>query len=300
MPNNGSDDLDRIIEGDVLAGLAGLPDRSVDLVMTSPPYADARARQYGGVPADQYVDWYRPIARELLRVLRKSGSYVLNIKEGRVDGERSEYCMDLVRMHRREGWRWHEEFVWHKVNAVPGRWPAHLRDEWEHCYQFARAAHPWMDKAAVARPAAAATALSRDYWGRRVQRQGDVAMRILGGRPPPRTGSGLSVRKINTLHGPATVEAGTVLYGAVDGSHVAAGERALHSASFPVWLPAWFIRLLCPPQGTVLDPFLGSGTTAVAAESEGRHWIGIDRSAEYCRMAADRIALARAKRSTRR
>jgi len=102
---------DRVIEGDCLDVLACFPDACVDLVVTSPPYADKRSHTYGGIEADKYVGWFLPRSAQFLRVLRPSGSFVLNIKEGCKDGERQTYVMELVMALRRQGWLWVEEYI---------------------------------------------------------------------------------------------------------------------------------------------------------------------------------------------
>lgn len=84
---------DQILLGDCLALLPCMSDQSVDLIVTSPPYADARKSTYGGHPPDQYVAWFLPIAEELYRVLKDNGSFVLNIKERVVGGERGIYVL---------------------------------------------------------------------------------------------------------------------------------------------------------------------------------------------------------------
>ena len=86
----------RIIEGDAVNELARLPSASVDLIVTSPPYADSRKDTYGGVDPDKYVEWFAPIGEELLRVLKPSGTFVLNIKERVVAGERHTYVLELI------------------------------------------------------------------------------------------------------------------------------------------------------------------------------------------------------------
>lgn len=87
----------RILDGDAVLVLGQLPDACADLVVTSPPYADRRGKQYGGPPPDAYADWFLPIAGELLRVLKPTGSFVLNIKENVVDGERNPAYTELAR-----------------------------------------------------------------------------------------------------------------------------------------------------------------------------------------------------------
>ena len=104
----------QIHHADALAVLAGIPTDSVDLIVTSPPYADQRRATYGGVAPDAYVEWFMPYADEFLRVLKPTGSFVLNIKERVVAGERHTYVLELIMAMRRGGWRWTEEYIWHK------------------------------------------------------------------------------------------------------------------------------------------------------------------------------------------
>jgi DNA modification methylase len=100
--------------GDSRERLALLPENSVDLIVTSPPYADQRKNTYGGVCPDEYVDWFLPISAQLLRVLKPTGTFILNIKEKVVEGERSTYVMELILAMRKQGWLWTEEFIWRK------------------------------------------------------------------------------------------------------------------------------------------------------------------------------------------
>lgn len=122
--------------GDSKDVLKKLPDNSVDLIFTSPPYADQRKNTYGGIHSDQYVDWFLPISEQLLRVLKPTGTFVLNIKEKVINGERSTYVMELILAMRKQGWLWTEEFIWHKKNCYPGKWPNRFRDAWERLLQF--------------------------------------------------------------------------------------------------------------------------------------------------------------------
>ncbi|MBL8249357.1 MAG: site-specific DNA-methyltransferase, partial [Candidatus Competibacter sp.] len=105
-----------IYHGDSKEKLKLLPNDSVDLIMTSPPYADQRKNTYGGIHPDEYVKWFLPISEQLLRVLNPAGTFVLNIKEKVIEGERSTYVMELILEMRKQGWLWTEEFIWHKKN----------------------------------------------------------------------------------------------------------------------------------------------------------------------------------------
>ena len=97
--------------GDSKIELRKLPDNCVDLIVTSPPYADQRKGTYGGIHPDKYVEWFLPISGELLRVLKPTGTFILNIKEKVLEGERSTYVMELILEMRKQGWLWTEEFI---------------------------------------------------------------------------------------------------------------------------------------------------------------------------------------------
>ena len=125
-----------LLLGDCRQELAKIADDSVDLIVTSPPYANQRASTYGGVKPADYVAWFLPVADELYRVLKPSGTFILNIKEPAVSGERHTHVIELILAMRRQGWLWTEEFVWHKKNCYPGKWPNRFRDAWERLLQF--------------------------------------------------------------------------------------------------------------------------------------------------------------------
>ena len=122
--------------GDCKEQLQHIASDSVDLVVTSPPYTNQRSDTYGGVTPDDYVEWFLPIADELQRVLKPTGTFILNIKERVVHGERHTYVLELILAMRQRGWLWTEEFIWHKKNCYPGKWPNRFRDAWERLLQF--------------------------------------------------------------------------------------------------------------------------------------------------------------------
>jgi DNA modification methylase len=126
----------KLLCGDCLETLDDYPDNFFDLIITSPPYADSRSHTYGGVSPAKYVDWFLPRSEQFLRVLKPTGTFILNIKERVVGGERSTYVLELILALRKQGWLWTEEFIWHKKNCHPGKWPNRFRDAWERCLQF--------------------------------------------------------------------------------------------------------------------------------------------------------------------
>ena len=122
--------------GDCLDILKEYPNNFFDLIVTSPPYADRREKTYGGIKPGKYVDWFLPRSEQFLRVLKRTGTFILNIKERVANGERHTYVIDLILKLREQGWLWTEEFIWHKKNCYPGKWPNRFRDAWERCLQF--------------------------------------------------------------------------------------------------------------------------------------------------------------------
>ena len=268
------DYIDKILLGDCERALADLPANSVDLIFTSPPYADQRRKTYGGVKPDEYVDWFMPKADAFYRALKPSGTFVLNIKERAVNGERHTYVLELILEMRRRGWLWTEEFIWHKKNSYPGKWPNRFRDNWERLIQFNKSRKFNMYQDAVMVPVG-------DWASGRLANL-SATDKI---RDESRVGSGFG-KNVSNWVGRDMVYPTNVLHLATE----SANKR--HSAAFPLSLPTWFIRLFTQPGDTVLDPFVGSGTTAVAARTLGRHYVGIDIKEEYARLAEARLARA--------
>ncbi len=117
-----------IHQGDCQTILATFPDECIDFIVTSPPYADQRSSTCGGIHPDKYVEWMLPRTEQFLRVLKATGSFVLNIKEKAIHGERHTYVLELIIAMRKQGWLWTEEYIWHKKNCYPGKWPNRFRD----------------------------------------------------------------------------------------------------------------------------------------------------------------------------
>ena len=265
-------ELDMIICGDCLSVLRGLSDNCIDLVVTSPPYADNRKKTYGGIAPDKYAEWFLPISSEILRVLKPSGTFILNIKEKVVDGERSIYVLELILEMRKQGWLWTEEFIWHKKNCFPGKWSNRFRDSWERCLQFNKNKQFAMYQDAVKVPIGS--------WAQsRLKNLSETDLT----RDETKNHSGFGKKVANWLD-KDTVYPTNVLHLPTECSN------KNHSAAFPEELPSWFIKLFTQENDVVLDPFVGSGTSAVAAKKLGRHYIGIDIMQEYCDLSNSNLA----------
>ncbi len=254
----------KIYHGDCQQALAELPNECVDLIVTSPPYADRRRKTYGGIPPDEYVEWFLLIANSLLRVLKRTGTFTLNIKENAGNGERHTYIIKLILAMRKQGWLWTEEFIWHKRNAYPGKWSNRFRDTWGRLLQFNKHRQFQTFQNAVRIPIGG--------WaeGRlRTLCKNDTT------RSNPATGSGMG-RNISNWVGKKTVYPDNVLHLAAECSNRG------HNVVFPESLPEWFIKLFTAQGNIVFNPFMGSGTTILAAERMGRLSIGMDIVKDYC------------------
>ena len=260
-----------IFLGDCKEILESIDNDSVDLIITSPPYADQRKATYGGISPDMYVEWFLPISKELLRVLKPTGTFILNIKEKVVDGERSTYVMELILEMRKQGWLWTEEFIWHKKNCYPGKWPNRFRDAWERLLQFNKSKMFNMYQEKVMVP--------MGDWAKTRLKNLSKTDKI---RDNSRVGSGFG-KNISNWTTRDMAYPTNVLHMSTE-----CGNKG-HSATFPIELPSWFIKLFTKEFDTVLDPFMGSGTTLFAAEKLRRNSIGIDILDEYCQMVKEAI-----------
>jgi site-specific DNA-methyltransferase (adenine-specific)/site-specific DNA-methyltransferase (cytosine-N4-specific) len=253
----------KVYQGDSKDILKEMPENSVDLIFTSPPYADQRKSTYGGIHPDNYVNWFLPISEELLRVLKPDGTFVLNIKEKVVNGERSTYVMELIIEMRKQGWLWTEELIWHKKNCFPGKWTNRFRDSWERLLQFNKNKKFNMYQDEVKVPIG-------DWAKSRLKNLSETDKR----RDNAKNGSGFG-KNVSNWIGKETVLPTNVLHLATECSN------KNHSAAFPKELPEWFIKLFTQAGDTVLDPFAGSGTTLVVAQDMQRNSIGIEILPEY-------------------
>jgi site-specific DNA-methyltransferase (adenine-specific)/site-specific DNA-methyltransferase (cytosine-N4-specific) len=261
----------RLYLGDCRGVIKKIPDNSVDLIFTSPPYADQRKNTYGGIHPDKYVEWFLPLSNELFRVLKPTGTFILNIKEKVTEGERSTYVMELILAMRQQGWLWTEEFIWHKKNSYPGKWPNRFRDAWERLLQFNKDKKFSMYQDEVMVPMG-------DWAKSRLKKLSDTDKR----RDNSKVGSGFGKNISNWLNRDKAYPSNVL--------HLATEcNNKKHSAAFPEELPEWFIKLFTKQGDLVLDPFMGSGTTNLVAQRMKRNSIGIEVMESYYDMVREQI-----------
>lgn len=261
----------KIYLGDAKEVLKEFETNSIDLIFTSPPYADSRKNTYGGIHPDKYVEWILPITKELLRVLKPTGTFVLNIKEKVVNGERHTYVIDLIHEMRKQGWLWTEEFIWHKKNSYPGKWPNRFRDSWERLLQFNKEKQFHMYQEEVMVPIG-------DWAKSRLRNLSNTDKTRDNSKSGSNFGKNVSNWLTRDLVYPTNV------------LHLATEcNNKNHSAAFPDELPEWFIKLFTKEGGVVLDPFMGSGTTTIVANKMGRIGLGIEILEEYYKLAEEQL-----------
>ena len=264
---------DVIWHGDCSLLLKKVPSQHIDLVLTSPPYANKRSKNYGGIEPDRYIEWFIPIAQELYRILQPTGSFVLNIKEPVIDGQRHTFVIELILELKKQGWRWVDEYCWHKKNSYPGKWNNRFRDSWERCLHFTKEKKFSMYQDSVMIPVG-------DWKRKRFKKLSENDKQ----RNKSSLDNGLS-RNVSNWKDRDMVYPTNVLHLATE-----CGNRR-HCAAFPIELPTWFIKLFTKKGDLVLDPFLGSGTTALASKQLDRHFLGIELNKDYYELAARSLDL---------
>ena len=249
--------------GDSREILRSYPDGYFNLIVTSPPYADARANHYDSIKPDEYTEFMLSFHSEFWRVLADDGSFVLNVKDKVVNGVRHRFVWHTIEALSELGWLCIDDYLWIKPNAMPGYWKTRLRDEWEYCFHMTKQKQFAMYQDAVRRP---------------IGNWADIRLRNLTGKSQERhnsenrSGFGRDLR--NWLNKEAVLPGNTINMGLV-------GKNMGHPAVFPVGLPEFFIKLFTKQGDTILDPFAGSGSTGLAAEKLDRNSVLIDIKMEY-------------------
>ena len=265
--------------GDNLEVLRSMPDKSVDLVFTSPPYEDARDYDIGFDHRGQaWVDWCIPRYMECLRVCRGLVAWVI---EGRTKQFRwtATPALLMADLHR-AGVRLRKPPIYKRVGIPGSGGPEWLRNDYEFIVCASHGRLPWSDNTAMGHPPKYAP----------------------GGEPSHRLPNG---RRCNLIHtktmrdgtkvrqgyvAPEKANPGNVISCHGGGGHMGSDLAHENEAPFPESLAEFFIRSFCPPGGTVLDPHAGSGTTLAVAKRLGRVGIGIDIRPDQVNLTTRRLA----------
>lgn len=287
--------------GDSLAALKGLKGESVDLVMTSPPFALRRKKEYGNVDAERYVEWFLPFARELKRVLKQDGSLVIDIggawNVGVPTRALYQYRL-LLALCDQIGFHLAQDFFWYNPARLPSpaEWVTvrriRVKDAVNHVWWLSKTPWPKASNKSVLQPYSASMLdlLENGYKAKLRPSGHDISEnfnRNNGGAIPPNL---LSI---------ANTESNSYYLTACRKASIKP-----HPARYPRDLPEFFIKLLTNKDDLVLDPYAGSNVTGEAAERLGRRWIAVELREDYLRGSAFRFgveppAVSRAPASTR-
>ena len=257
--------------------LRALPRSSIDLVLTSPPYALHFKKEYGNVSQDKYVEWLLGFAPQIHRVLKDDGSFVLNVGGSWTPGQptRSLCHFEIVlRLVKEVGFFLAQEFFWYNPAKlpVPAEWvnvrKIRVKDSVECVWWLSKTPYPRASNQAVLQP------YSQDM--KRLLRRGY--------RATVRPSGHVITAKFTDRGG--SIPGNLLEMGNNDATgHYLARCKAEgvkpHPARFPPQLPAFFIRLLCDDDSLIFDPFAGSCTTGEVVENMGRYWICCDLEPQY-------------------
>lgn len=279
-------ELGRIVCGDSLDVLAGYGDRSVDLIMTSPPFGLVRKKDYGNVEANEYVEWFKPFAKAFKRVLKDSGSLVIDIGGAWNKGypTRNLYHFKLLIMLCDEfGFHLAQDFYWWNPSRLPtpAEWVTvrrvRVKDAINTVWWLSKTPWPKASNRRVLQPYSPSMneLLAKGYRAKKRPSGHDISEKFSidnGAAIPP-----------NLIAIPNTESNSFYLR--------YCEERGLkpHPARYPAELPEYFIRMLTDPGDLVVDPFAGSCVTGEVCERIDRRWECVELLPEYCEAALGRF-----------
>lgn len=259
-----SDDDFELHHGDVLEVLPRLERECFDAIVTSPPYLDVRSDVTGFARHD-----WGELLDELRRVLKPSGSLMLNLGRIHRDGEEVLWAHDLLGAARELGWRVLDEIIWHKVNGGGGRRTSYLIDRHEHVFWLALRTDPYKGFDEARQPYSPATLA-------RFSRKWSARNGAVKGKDSP--------AQDGRVANPDGAKPGSVFV-----CSIGAEKGIKHPTPMAPELAEFLVKLACPPGGSVLDPFAGACTTALACRKLGRSSVGIDVDGIHCDECAERL-----------
>jgi site-specific DNA-methyltransferase (cytosine-N4-specific) len=271
---------------DSLEFLQTLPAASIDLVVTSPPYALHFKKEYGNVNQSEYVEWFIPFAEQIKRVLKQDGSFVLNVGGAWTPGAplRSLYHYRLlIALCDRTGFNLCQEFFWYNPAKMPApaEWVnvrrVRVKDSVEYIFWLSATPHPKADNSKVL-----------------LEYSADMKRLIRRGIKKTIRPSGHNIKDTFANDRGGSIPPNLISCGNNESNsyYIKESKRRghkIHPARFPAALPTFFINFLTERGDKVLDPFAGSNTTGQVAESMGRRWIAVEQNRQYAEDSALRF-----------
>lgn len=296
--------VNKIHARDCLKFMKRLPEKSIDLCMTSPPYWQMRDYWSPGQlgqenTPEEYIENLVVTFRELKRILKDTGSLYLNLGDVyiKADGKREKFWQKPKQLAlipsrvaaalQEDGWILRNDVCWHKTNGLPSSVKDRLTNRWEHIFHFVKQRKYYYNLDAIREPLKESTI-------RRVKNR--IKLQDKTGKPI--TQKSKYFNRSGKQYGFSGFLSGRSLGYMLGGKGKNPGDvwqipikpfSGLHFAVYPEELCVKPILSSCPPEGIVFDPFAGSGTTLVVAKKLGRHFIGCDLNPAYVKLAKQRL-----------
>ena len=281
-------DLGAAFHGNSIDVLRALPDASIDLVITSPPYALHFKKEYGNVDKLDYINWILPFATEIKRILKDNGSFILNIGGSYNPGlpTRSIYHFRLlIALCDHIGFHLAQECFWYNPAKLPApaEWVnvrrSRIKDSVEYVWWLAPTPWPAADNRRVLVPYS-----------------GDMVRLLERGYRSKKRPSGHNITPKFSRNRGGAIPTNLIIKGNNESNSDYIKTCAelgvkVHPARFPSDIPKFFLNFLTEPGNLVVDPFSGSNTTGSVAEALGRRWIAVDVEHTYVRASAVRFGI---------
>jgi DNA modification methylase len=259
--------MNKIHNIDCLEGMKMMDKESVDLVITSPPYSNMKEYvDFKGIHPDDYVEWFMPIIKEIYRILKPTGSFILNINDKVNDGFRHPYVYDLIStIHKETEFKMYDRLFWNKKKSIPNK--HRFGDKVEYIFWFTKGKgfKIYMDE------------MRTEYNKSSINRM-KYKLKTRHARTEDNNYKEWSPNLKGAL--PSTL---------IDISSEVKRVSTKHVAVFPEKLIEYFIKGSTNEGDVVLDPFMGSGTTGVVCHKLNRQWVGFEISKDYIIEAESRI-----------
>jgi site-specific DNA-methyltransferase (adenine-specific) len=263
--------LNRIYQGDSIDLMKKLESNSIDLVITSPPYSTLKTYiDNNGVNSDEYVDWFIPYCKEIERVLKPTGSFILNINDKVDKGFRHPYVFDLIsRLHKETNLKMFERLFWNKMKGLPNR--SRFGDRVEFIFWFVKEKGFYFN----------IDEMRTKYSEKSIKRMKNPLKKRFARNEENQNSNEYKDWLPNALGALPT----TLVNISSESKRIADN----HVAVYPIELVNYFIKGSTKPGDVVLDPFMGTGTTGLSATNLGRNYIGFEMQQDYIDIANSRI-----------
>ena len=273
--------ISNIIIGDCFDLIKKQPDNSVDLVITSPPYADIvnYGKKVSTKKSKDYVDWILPLFSEIYRVLKPSGSFILNINDKCDGGYRSTYIYDLISRNNSETkLKLYDTYIWYKVNGIPNGGVKRFRNTTEFIFHFCKDAKQmkfYMDRV-LQEPKVEIENVKKRKRSKYIKKDDGSTERLGFYEPIPNLDNHpTKVRPDNVVRFPTAASS--------------RDNTIKHPAPFNKELPLYYINFLTNEGDLVLDPFSGIATTGMACKELNRDYIGYELNEDYANFSNKRL-----------